>query len=87
MCWLKFDIGDAFNIASHESLRGDPILGSEEMMRFLPTSFDNDGIALDPASIFDVQVKRLHEYKRQQLNALDILATCQYLRDHPNAGD
>ena len=51
MCWLKFDIGDAFNIASHESLRGDPVLGGEEMLRFLPTSFDVDGIALDPANM------------------------------------
>ena len=43
------------------------------------------GIVLDPASIFDVQVKRLHEYKRQQLNALDIIATWQYLTENPNA--
>jgi starch phosphorylase len=43
------------------------------------------GVKLDPSSIFDVQVKRLHEYKRQQLNALDIIATWQYLRDNPNA--
>jgi len=43
------------------------------------------GVVLDPDSIFDTQAKRLHEYKRQQLNVLDILATCHYLRDHPNA--
>ncbi len=43
------------------------------------------GLALNPDSIFDVHVKRLHEYKRQQLNALDILATYHYLKDHPTA--
>lgn len=51
LCWLKFDIGDAMSIAVHESLRGDPILGSEEMLRFLPTSFNEDGVPLDPAGM------------------------------------
>lgn len=40
---------------------------------------------VDPDTIFDVQVKRLHEYKRQHMNAFSILATYQWLLDNPNA--
>jgi len=38
----------------------------------------HSGVAVDPQSLFDVQVKRIHEYKRQHLNALQVVA--QYLR-------
>ncbi len=43
------------------------------------------GVVLNTDSIFDVQVKRLHEYKRQQLNALNIIAQYNYLKNNPNA--
>ena len=40
-----------------------------------------EGVSLDPDMIFDVQVKRLHEYKRQFMNALSILAIYFHLKD------
>ena len=42
------------------------------------------GTKLNIDSIFDVQVKRLHEYKRQQLNAMNIIADYNYLKQNPN---
>ncbi|HIZ41206.1 MAG TPA: glycogen/starch/alpha-glucan phosphorylase [Candidatus Gemmiger excrementigallinarum] len=43
------------------------------------------GQVIDPNSIFDCQVKRMHEYKRQHLNALNIAAEYLYLKNNPNA--
>ena len=43
------------------------------------------GQVIDPDSIFDCQVKRMHEYKRQHLNALNIAAEYLYLKSNPNA--
>jgi glycogen phosphorylase len=45
---------------------------------------DMMGLEVDPSSLFDVQVKRLHEYKRQHLNVLNIIYLHSQLKRHPN---
>tara|TARA_R110002110_G_scaffold38465_15_gene125522 strand:- start:2631 stop:5006 length:2376 start_codon:yes stop_codon:yes gene_type:complete len=42
------------------------------------------GIALDPDAMFDVQIKRIHEYKRQLMNLLETVALWNEMRDHPD---
>ncbi len=44
---------------------------------------EHNGIDVDPRSIFDVQVKRLHEYKRQLLNILHVMHLYNTIKDHP----
>ena len=46
--------------------------------------FKNNGIVVDPNSIFDVQVKRIHAYKRQTLNCLRIMDLYNQIVDNPN---
>ena len=43
------------------------------------------GVLVDPASLFDVQVKRIHEYKRQLLNLLQVVARWRAINDNPSA--
>lgn len=54
-------------------------------VRFAKEIKKRNGVDINPDSIFDVQVKRLHEYKRQQLNVLNIIAEYQMLKANPNA--
>ncbi len=52
--------------------------------RFADYIYKTTGVKLDTNSIFDVQVKRLHEYKRQEMNALHILSKYIEIKENPN---
>ncbi len=53
--------------------------------RFAHYAYSKEGVRIDPDSVFDVQIKRMHEYKRQLLNVLKILAFYNLLLENPNA--
>ena len=57
----------------------------DNKVKFAKIVKKRNGVDINPDSIFDVQVKRLHEYKRQQLNVLNIIAEYQMLKANPNA--
>lgn len=46
-CCASFTAGDMLSIATHPELKGDPVLGADEMQRFIPVNFDNEGFATD----------------------------------------
>ena len=56
----------------------------ENKVRFAKRKKKAQGVEIDPDSLFIVQAKRLHEYKRQLLNALRIISRYQMLKDDPN---
>lgn len=56
-------------------------LKKEQLAKYI---FEHDNVVIDPNSIYDVQIKRMHEYKRQLLNALHILDLYFRLKENPN---
>jgi starch phosphorylase len=54
-------------------------------IRFANYVKEKHGVILNPDSIFDMQVKRLHEYKRQHLNVLNIISEYLFIKNNPNA--
>lgn len=51
--------------------------------QFAEYAYKKEGVVLDPDSVFDVQAKRMHEYKRQLLNVMNIISLYNDLRDNP----
>ncbi len=93
--WITAHIGDDWitNLAHMEKLAiyADDTKAQQEFMnikyqnklRLAKYIKDHNGIEVDPRSIFDVQVKRLHEYKRQLLNILHVMYLYNEIKEHP----
>ncbi|MDE2404788.1 MAG: glycogen/starch/alpha-glucan phosphorylase [Sphingomonadales bacterium] len=92
---LKDAIGDRFlddaeALADLNALAGDAQLGERlaEVKRANKVALaahikDLTGVRLDPDAMFDVQIKRIHEYKRQLLNLVETVALYDQIRSHP----
>ena len=64
-----------YDVEALEKIEQNKLLGKHDLSVYIQ---DNLGITVDPSSMFDVHVKRIHEYKRQHLRALEVIV--QYLR-------
>ncbi|MEJ6011377.1 glycogen/starch/alpha-glucan phosphorylase [Novosphingobium aquae] len=92
---LRDAIGDAFlddaeQLSALNALAGDAALGERiaEVKRSNKVALaahlkDLTGVRLNPDALFDVQVKRIHEYKRQLLNLVETVALYDQIRSHP----
>ena len=56
----------------------------QNKLRLADYIWKHNGVEVDPRSIFDVQVKRLHEYKRQLLNILHVMYLYNQIKQHPD---
>jgi len=93
--WITSKIGDGWITDLSQISKLKPLVEDEEARReFMEIKYQNkvrlakyikehNGIDVDPRSIFDIQVKRLHEYKRQLLNILHIMYLYNQIKEHP----
>ena len=93
--WITGRIGDSWITDLSQIARLKPLINDEQARReFMNIKYQNkvrlakyikehNGIDVDPHSIFDVQVKRLHEYKRQLLNILHVMYLYNQIKEHP----
>lgn len=72
VCWLRFDRGEAMNIAVHASLRGDSLLGEAHLQRFHATRFNDRGQALDAMGIPAPELACPHCRRKLPPSFLDI---------------
>ncbi len=94
--WVTAHVGDEWitdlTVLRHLKVYADDKKAQHEFMnikyqnkvRLAKYILEHNGIEVDPRSIFDVQVKRLHEYKRQLLNILHIMYLYNELKEHPD---
>ncbi|HWW48521.1 MAG TPA: glycogen/starch/alpha-glucan phosphorylase [Xanthobacteraceae bacterium] len=59
---------------------------SQNKLALTKLTSDRVGINVNPHALFDIQIKRIHEYKRQLLNILEAIALYQAIKDDPDAG-
>ncbi|MEI6641432.1 MAG: glycogen/starch/alpha-glucan phosphorylase [Novosphingobium sp.] len=83
-------LDDAAQLADLDALAGDAALGERiaEVKRANKVALasyvrQTMGLRLDPDALFDVQIKRIHEYKRQLLNLIETVALYDQIRSHP----
>ena len=94
--WVTRKIGDEW-ITDLSQIKKLAVYADDELSRqeFMQIKYQNklrlaayikehNGVDVDPRSIFDVQVKRLHEYKRQLLNILHVMYLYNQIKAHPD---
>ncbi|MCR4782650.1 MAG: glycogen/starch/alpha-glucan phosphorylase [Lachnospiraceae bacterium] len=93
--WVTSKIGDGWITNLSEMKKLEKFANDEKAKKeFLEIKYNNkvklakyikkhNGVTVDPNSIFDVQVKRLHEYKRQVLNILHVMYLYNQIKEHP----
>ena len=93
--WITERIGEGWITDLSEISKLKPLIDDDQARaEFMQIKYENkvrlakyikehNGIDVDPRSIFDVQVKRLHEYKRQLLNILHVMYLYNQIKEHP----